>query len=294
MSPSVGGRDSVHASIVVIGDEILEGFVRDTNSGWLAGRLRDRGVTLDRIVVVADDIAAIVEALRSELARSRPRVVFTSGGIGTTPDDRTMAAVAASLDVELVGEPTLLRMVDGIVRRLTADGHDVDAPQRAALGKLAQVPRGARALTGPGGGAPAVRIDLDGGEQAEQGAVIVVLPGVPGQFRDLIGQLETTLLANRGIPRHVVEMRHPYPESILTPTLEALQRQMPDVRIGSYPGPDCLLRVQGGADAVAAAVAELERVIAGLRADPAMERLASAWRRGWSEHAERPRPDTDP
>jgi molybdopterin-biosynthesis enzyme MoeA-like protein len=75
----------VHASIVAIGDEILEGFVRDTNSGWLAERLRQVGVTLDRVVVVPDDVGAIVETLRAELSRSRPRLVFTSGGIGTTP-----------------------------------------------------------------------------------------------------------------------------------------------------------------------------------------------------------------
>ena len=105
----------VRASIVVIGDEILEGFVRDSNAGWLAGRLRDLGIPLDRIVVVPDTIPAIVEALETELARPRPRVLFTSGGIGTTPDDRTMAAVATFLQVDLVGEPALVEMVDGIV-----------------------------------------------------------------------------------------------------------------------------------------------------------------------------------
>lgn len=274
----------MHASIVVIGDEILEGFVRDTNSGWLAERLRRLGITLDRVVVVPDDVDAIVEGLRTELSRPRPRVVFTSGGIGTTPDDRTMAAVAAYLDVELVGEPTLLRMVDGIVARLTERGHDVDASQRSVLSKLAQVPRGARALTGPEGRAPGVHIDLAGGIDAGTGAAVVVLPGVPEQFRDLVRQLEPTLLAGRGVPQHVVELRHPYPESALTPTLEALEQQMPDVRIGSYPGAECVLRVKGPPEAVRRAVAELERVIDDLHADPGMRRLASAWQRGWRDH----------
>jgi len=280
------GNDSVHASIVAIGDEILEGFVRDTNSGWLAERLRQLGITLDRVVVVPDDVGAIVETLRAELSRSRPRLVFTSGGIGTTPDDRTMAAVAEYLDVELVGEPTLLRMVDGIVSRLTERGHTVDASQRTALAKLAQVPRGARALTGPKGSAPGVRIELDGGLDAEHGATVVILPGVPQQFRDLVRQLEPSLLSGRGAPHHVVELRHPYPESVLTPTLEALERQMPDVRIGSYPGVECVLRVQGQPEAVRRAVAELERVIKMLDATPGMRRLASAWQRGWRDRVD--------
>ncbi|HSK91318.1 MAG TPA: molybdopterin-binding protein [Euzebyales bacterium] len=271
----------MRASIVVIGDEILDGFVRDSNAGWLAQRLDHIGIGLDRIVVVPDDVAAIVEALDTELARPRPRVVFTSGGIGTTPDDRTMAAVASYLQVDLVGEPTLLRMVDGILARLDGQGHTVDAAQRSALGKLARVPRGARALTGPGGGAPAVRIDLGGGPDADGGAVIVVLPGVPGQFRGLVEDLETTLLAGRGVPRQVVELRHPYPESVLTPTLELLERQLPGVDIGSYPGPECVLRVKGPPETVRRAVTELERVIAGLQTDPVMQRLAASWRRGW-------------
>ena len=282
----------MQASIVVIGDEILQGFVRDTNSGWLAKRLRQLGITLDRVVVVPDDVDAIVETLRAELSRSRPRLVFTSGGIGTTPDDRTMAAVATHLDVELVGEPTLLRMVDGIVARLTERGHDVDAAQRATLGKLAQVPRGARALTGPEGRAPGVHIDVDGGIDAGRGATVVILPGVPEQFRDLVRQLEPALLAGRGAPPHVAELRHPYPESLLTPTLEALERQMPEVRIGSYPGRESVLRVQGQPDAVRRAVTELERAIAVLDADPGMRRLASAWQRGWRGRTDNP--STDP
>ena len=271
----------MRASIVVIGDEILEGFVRDSNSGWLAERLRDRAITLDRVVVVPDEIDAIVEALGTELSRPRPRLVFTSGGVGTTPDDRTMAAVAAYLDVDLVSEPALVRMVDSIIDRLTERGHRIDEAQRAVLLKLARVPRGARSLAGPDGGGPGVCIDVDGGVEAEGGAAVIVLPGVPKQFRDLIGRLESTLLAGRGVRRHVVELRHPYPESALTPTLEALEHQMPDVRIGSYPGAECLLRVQGDPDDVKRAVAELERAIHGLDADPGMQRLSAAWQRGW-------------
>ncbi|MGM0818077.1 MAG: molybdopterin-binding protein, partial [Actinomycetota bacterium] len=50
------------ASIVVIGDEILDGHTRDTNSGWLAERLSARGVPVDRVVTVPDTMEAIDEA----------------------------------------------------------------------------------------------------------------------------------------------------------------------------------------------------------------------------------------
>jgi hypothetical protein len=61
---------------------------------------------------------------------------------------------------------------------------------------------------------------------------------------------------------------------------------MPEVRIGSYPGRESVLRVQGQPDAVRRAVAELERVIGVLDADPGMRRLASVWQRGWRDRVD--------
>jgi len=266
------------ASIVVIGDEILDGFVRDANAVWLAGRLHALGIPLDRIWVVPDEQAAIAEALTAELARTRPRIIFTSGGIGTTPDDRTMASVAAFLDVGLVTDPALDAMVERIVTRLQEQGRTVDDVQRATLAKLARIPEGAHPITS--GGPPSARIDLEGGPAAG-GVGVVVLPGVPGQFRSLVGHLESSLLAGLGTPDHTEQLTHPYPESLLTPLLEELERRRPDVRIGSYPGPECVLRVHGPRAAVEEVVGELRSAIAALDDDPTMEGLAEQWRAGW-------------
>ena len=275
---------TLRASIIVIGDEILDGFVRDANAGWLAGRLHTLGVPLDRISVVPDEWDAIDEALTAELGRTRPRVVFTSGGVGTTPDDRTMASIADHLAVDLVEDPALRAMVDRIIRRLRDAGDEVDEVQRATLAKLARIPRGARPVVEPG--PPSARIDLDGGP-GDGGVALIALPGVPGQFRELIGRLEETLLAAFGSPVHTVELTHPYPESVLTPLLDALERRRPDVRIGSYPGRECVLRVQGARADVEAVVAELRAAIAALADDPAMARRADRWRESWSNAAER-------
>lgn len=279
---SVSG--SLRASIVVIGDEILDGFVRDSNAAWLAGHLHTLGVPLDRISVVPDDQPAIVEALAAEFARPRPRVVFTSGGIGTTPDDRTMAAVSAFLEVDIVEEPTLRTMVDGIVERLHDEGHEVDAAQRAALGRMAMAPRGARPVTGTTASAPSARVDIDGGPTAG-GVALIVLPGVPGQFRHLVTHLDAGLLADLGTPTHTEQLTHPYPESVLTPLLEDLERRRPDVRIGSYPGPECVLRVHGSPEAVRTVVDELRATVDALGRDPSMRRLADQWGQSWRSAA---------
>lgn len=90
---------------VTIGAEILSGKVHDTNSYELAKALRRLGIELLRIVVVPDDIAQIEAAVRE--ARRKADVVFTSGGIGPTHDDKTLAGVAQALDRPLLANPSL-------------------------------------------------------------------------------------------------------------------------------------------------------------------------------------------
>jgi molybdenum cofactor synthesis domain-containing protein len=140
----------VAASVVVIGDEILGGFVQDTNSHWLAGRLQALGVPLERVQTVPDTVAAIVEALSAELARPRPRLVLTSGGIGSTPDDLTMEGVAATL-----GRPTVVDAdIDGRISRAlewtAAQGLDVTEDHERGMRRMARVPEGAYLLPGAG------------------------------------------------------------------------------------------------------------------------------------------------
>jgi nicotinamide-nucleotide amidase len=283
----------MRASAVVIGDEILTGYVRDTNSAWLAERLRRLGIPLDRVSVVPDEIPAISEALGAELGRPRPRVVFTSGGIGTTPDDRTMAAVAEHLALDLVEEPTLRAMVDRIVTRLTKRGYEIGQRQRAALSKMALAPRGASALEEGDASAPAVRVDVDGGPDTPHGAAVIVLPGVPTQFRELVTGLEEPLLTRHGTPGRTIELYHPFPESVLAPTLEDIERQAPAVRVGSYPGRECLLRISGPSGPAEDVAAQLEAVIADLGGDPRMQELADSWRRGWERFEQRQAADAD-
>lgn len=270
--------------MIVIGDEILAGFVRDTNSGWLAERLRRGGIPLDRVITVPDDLPAIGEALASELTRARPRVVFTSGGIGSTPDDRTMEAIARHLGVPLVPEPTIRGMMEAIVRRARERGDGLKPEHEQAIYKMAQAPQNARALPGVVGFAPGVRIDVDGGSHARDGATVVVLPGVPSEFRNLVtGSVEPELLDGFGTPLRVAELRHPYPESLFAPLLAELDEAYPTLHIGSYPGRECLLRLQGDDATVASALRRLEQHAEQLRSDPAAQRMARDWQAHWPD-----------
>ena len=271
----------LRASIVVVGDEILGGFVQDTNSGWVAGRLRAHGVPLERVVTVADDVEAIVEALSSELARSRPRVVMTSGGIGSTPDDRTMEAVACHLGVPLVEEPAIAARIAAALEWTAAQGLSVDPEHAQSMRKMALVPATAYLLPGARGVVPGVAVDVDGGSRAS-GATVVVLPGVPGELHRIVSEgVEPQLLAGRGRREHVAEITHSYPEATLNPALAEVIRRYPQVHVGSYPGQQCVIRLQGPPEPVAAAAALVTAAVERLDAEPGAAAVRNAWRRRW-------------
>jgi molybdenum cofactor synthesis domain-containing protein len=92
------------AAALVIGDEILSGKVQEANIPVLARALRDLGVLLRRVVVVMDDVDTIAHEVR-ELSNTHDWL-FTSGGVGPTHDDVTVAAVAKAFGVTVVSSPT--------------------------------------------------------------------------------------------------------------------------------------------------------------------------------------------
>lgn len=273
----------LRASIVVIGDEILGGFVHDTNSHWLAGQLQTHGIPLDRVQTVPDTMAAIDEGLRMELGRSRPRLILTSGGIGSTPDDLTMEAVAATLGRGLVVNEEIDHRITLALEWTAGTGATVTADHERAMRRMARVPEGTYLLQGARGVAPGVAVDVDGG-LADGGVTIVVLPGIPGELKRIYTDgIVPELLTGVGTPQHVVEMTHGYPESSLNPVFDRLVAEFPDVHLGSYPGKQCTIRLKGERGKVEAAGAFVRAYLDELDDDPGANELKTAWAARWTD-----------
>jgi nicotinamide-nucleotide amidase len=273
---------TVRVSIIVIGDEILGGFVQDTNSGWLAQRLQTLGFPLDRVVTIPDSFAAVDEALGSELARQRPRLVLTSGGIGSTPDDVTFEAVARHLGMGLRLEPSINERISAALTWTVSQGVEVTPDHERSMRKMAMVPDGSYIVPGTRGFVPGVAVDVDGGLGQDTGATIVMMPGVPGQLQRIFADgVEGHLLAGRGQPQHVEEITHPYPESTLNPVLDRLVAEYPDIHLGSYPGVECTVRLKGDKDRVTEAREVVVDYLRVLESDPAAARLSEAWQARW-------------
>ena len=122
---------------LILGDEILSGKRQDAHFARLAGLLDERGLRLSWVQYLGDDQARIAEALRRSFAAGD--VVFSFGGIGNTPDDRTRQAAAEALGVDLVLHPEAEREIRArFGREIT--------PQRLLLGVF---PRGAEIIPNP-------------------------------------------------------------------------------------------------------------------------------------------------
>lgn len=267
------------ASMIVIGDELLGGYVADANSPWLAELLRDYGVPFERIHVVGDDLGAINEALTTELGRARPRLIVTSGGIGSTPDDITYTAVAASLKRPLVRDETMAERVEQALEWSRQNGLDVDDAFASHMYRMAEIPKGARLIYREDGWLPAVLVEVDEG-LVGGGVTIAILPGVPREFRSIMTEtVGPNLLAGVNPLPIVREIQHRLPESALNAVFRRLIDAFPHVKLGSYPGYPMIVRLSGFGDDVRAAAAMVDTELEALMAGPAGAKLEAAWQR---------------
>jgi nicotinamide-nucleotide amidase len=167
---------SARAGIVVTGTEVLTGRVQDRNGPWIADRLLELGVELAHITICGDRPQDIEAQLRF-LAAEGVDLIVTSGGLGPTADDMTVATVASFAGLDLVLDDALENRIADIIKRLMArfDNVDLDAV-RAANRKQAMVPVGAHVIN-PVGTAPGVVVPGT--------PTIVVLPGPPRELQPM-------------------------------------------------------------------------------------------------------------
>jgi nicotinamide-nucleotide amidase len=167
---------SARAGILVTGTEVLTGRVADRNGPWVADRLLELGVELAHITICGDRPADIEAQLRF-LASEGVDLIVTTGGLGPTADDMTVATVARFCGRELVLDEPMEARIAAIVQRWMSRFPDIDMDAvRAANRKQAMVPDGAAVLD-PVGTAPGVVVPGS--------PTVVVLPGPPKELQGM-------------------------------------------------------------------------------------------------------------
>jgi FAD synthetase len=197
------------AGILIIGSEVLSGKVVDQNSPYLARELRALGVDVQRITTIPDDVSVIVEEVRAFAGRYD--LVFTTGGVGPTHDDVTIAAVGQAFGCGVVRHPAL----EEVLRQ-----HYGQAITAAQL-RMAEIPEGGR-LVGEG--------DLAFPVIAFQN--VYIFPGIPEVVRRKFERIREQFRDRPFILRRVFLRCD---EGQIADDLHAVLGWFPDLLLGSYP-----------------------------------------------------------
>lgn len=104
----------VLGAVVVVSDSTAAGTRRDESGPAIAARMADAGVQVQGITVLPDEPDAIARELR-RLVDAGVHLVFTSGGTGLGPRDRTVEAARRVIEREAPGISEAMR-VHGFLR----------------------------------------------------------------------------------------------------------------------------------------------------------------------------------
>lgn len=218
------------SSIVAIGDELVGGFTLDTNSHWMAERLRLLGYPAKRVTQIRDKPQHIIEQLQRELGDADVTDIFLTGGLGPTPDDRTFASLAEALGTELVIWEETRARIERRVQRMHAMGL-LESPELTEGNlRMARIPATpAHVFRNRRGMAPGAIYEV-------RGKRIFVLPGVPMEMKGIFTEEIEPEFLTAGSAAAVRELRFNFAvEARFYPVMREIEESYTDVSIGSYP-----------------------------------------------------------
>lgn len=200
---------TMRAEILIIGNEILSGKVADEHSPFLCREFRALGVDVRRVVVLPDEIGDIAAAVRAAWVRAD--VIVTTGGVGPTHDDVTLAGIAQGLQRPLVRHPVL----EALIREVYGVS---DNPH---VNRLADVPDGAELLAAEGLRVPVIVVDK-----------LYIFPGVPEILRKKFHAIKGRF---RSEPFYLRTIYLRVGEEPIAGLLFDVTKKFPSLALGSYP-----------------------------------------------------------
>ena len=156
----------MRAIFIAVGSELLDLDRADTNSLYVARRLREKGILMDMKVVVGDHMDNLAWIVKK--ACQRAQLVILSGGLGPTEDDITREAVAAALKKKLLFREEIVADLVNIFKRRGMTMPEINARQAFVI-------EGAEVMANPAGTAPGLYLD-------EGDCKVLLLPGPPNEL----------------------------------------------------------------------------------------------------------------
>ena len=204
-------KKTFNAALLIIGNEILSGRTKDTNTSTLATWLNSIGVKVGEVRVVPDVEKTIIDVLN--LLRLNYDYVFTTGGIGPTHDDITAQSVSKAFGLKYEIQSEAYKILEEYYN----PGEFNEGRQ-----KMVWMPKNANLILNPTSGAPGFNIEN-----------VFCLPGVPSILKSMLGGLTNLIVGGEPILTLTISLRTV--ESEIASDLTKVQNKNKDVEIGSYP-----------------------------------------------------------
>jgi nicotinamide-nucleotide amidase len=214
----------MQAEIITIGDEILIGQIVDTNSAWLGKTLNAEGVDVHCIRSIRDEPGEIHKALVA--LDTNTQIVFLTGGLGPTRDDKTKQALADFFGVQMVQHDAVERHIEALFAKFKREVNRLNRSQ-------ALLPENCIPLFNEMGTAPGMLFEWEN-------RLVFSLPGVPYEMKHLV--LEKALPEIKKRRSRIQEIVHltlltqGVPESILAEQLTEFENTLPeDIKLAYLP-----------------------------------------------------------
>lgn len=219
--------------LIIIGDEILSGKRVDKHFSKVVELLSARGLSLEWAEVLGDDRGRITSALKRTFASDD--IVFSCGGIGATPDDHTRQCAAAALGVPIVLHPEAKQKIQERMQEMAREANvpfDLEEPENLHRLKMGEFPQGADIIPNPYNKIPGFAIHHG------NGGAHYFMPGFPVMAWPMIEWILDTHYAHlfhqqARFEKSVLVFQSM--ESALTPLMEAIESEFPQVKVFSLP-----------------------------------------------------------
>lgn len=205
----------MNAAIITVGDELLLGDTIDSNSSWISKELNNIGVNCTEIHTVKDSLTAIISSI--SYLSEKTDILFVTGGLGPTNDDKTKEAICKYFNDKLVQKEEVLNDIKLLFKK-TNKKHLITLNTNQSF-----LPSRCKIIRNKNGTAPGMWFN-------EKGKQLIALPGVPFEMKEMMKDIIIELSDNSKLP---VVIRSLFtvidiPESKLCMMLEDWENNLPE------------------------------------------------------------------
>ena len=214
--------------LIIIGDEILSGKRCDKHMPQVISMLAERGLELAWAEYVGDDRERIVATLQRSFASGD--IVFSTGGIGATPDDHTRQCAAAALNLPLALHPEAKTLIQQRIADMLIEAGkpvELDSPENLHRLKMGEFPQGAALIPNPYNKIPGFAI--------KQHYFVPGFPVMAWPMMEWVLDTHYAHLFHQKLRDEKAVLVFEAMESTLTPLMETLEEKYPLIKVFSLP-----------------------------------------------------------